>query len=178
MKIKTTLTALALAAAIATATAHAAGPVTVKGKWAGVAFASVIDLDHDGNAARTFDVPAYDQLVFTAVQGIVDASLVALPGQGSCADPAAFELLPVGSLIFRGRGANALYATVDSSRHLCFNPANPNEELYFKISGGRGSFAGKSGTGTARLHDVTIEANASGFSLVVDTVGDFTLTYR
>jgi hypothetical protein len=160
------------------ATAQAAGPITVKGKWSGVAFASVIDLDHDGNPARTFDIPVYDQLVFSALQGVVDASLLAPPGQGSCSDPGAFELVPMGTIILRGWGANAMYATVDSSQHLCFNPATPDETLTFIVTGGRGIFAGKTGQGVAHLHDVTVTASATGFPLVVDSVGEFSVTFQ
>lgn len=166
------------AALFVTSSVLASSPITVNGKFAGVAFATSFDLDADGNNARTFDVPAYDQIVFTALQGAFDATLVALPGLGTCSDPAAFELKPVGNIILRSHGANALYAVVDSSHHLCFNPANPNEVAYVTISGGRGIFAGKTGTGTFHLHDTQIIGNSSGFPLVVDTVGEFSVTFQ
>ena len=156
----------------------AVGSITVNGKWAGTAFASAIDLNADGIAARTFDVRAYDQFPFIALQGVADTGLVALPGQGSCSDPNALELEPYGKVTFRGYRGDAIFTTVDSSVHLCYNPANPDELMHLTITGGTGIYAGRTGSGTVRLHDIVLEATPEGFPLVVDTQGEFSLTIQ
>lgn len=160
-----------------------AAPLTISGKWAGPAFANpAFDLDADGNPARQFQVNAYDvtQFRFVQLEGVVDTHLVALAGQpgNTCPNPAVeFELEPLGRIVFRGHQDGALYGTVDSSHHLCFNPAAPAETLYFNITGGTGIYAGRTGAGTANLNDTTlIGAGPLNFPLFIDSRGSFTLT--
>jgi hypothetical protein len=164
-------------------TAMALSPLVITGKWAGPAFANpAFDLDADGNPARTFQVNTYDvtQLRFVALEGVVDTSLIALPGGAgnTCANPSLeFELMPIGNLIFRGHQDGALYATVDSSHHLCFNPTAPNETLYFNVTRGTGIYTGRTGTGTASLNDTPlIVAPGVGFPLFIDSRGSFAMT--
>lgn len=157
--------------------AQAGGYLTLSGKWAGPAFASVIDMNGDGIGARTFDLRVQSQPLLSALQGVVDSGLVALPGQGSCADPGALELIPYGKLTFRGP-LGAIYADVNPTPHLCFNPANPSETLYFTITGGVGAYAGQSGSGSATIRDVSRLQAASGAPLYVDSMGEFSLTVR
>lgn len=158
--------------------ADAGNGFTIDGRWAGMAFASSFDLDGDGIAARTFDMKTYGTPVFAALQGAVDASLVATPGAGSCTDPLAFELLPVGRFLFRSPLGDALYVDTDSSQHLCFNPANPTEVQHFTVTGGTGVFAGRTGRGTATIRDVLIAAAPNGAPQVIDSRGEFTITIQ
>lgn len=162
--------------------AEASGSGTsVIGKWAGTGFASgAIDLNGDGFGARTFDARAYDQFTFSALQGAVDTGIVAVPGQlgNTCPNPAAeFELEPYGTVTLRGWRDSAVFTRVDSSVHLCFNPAAPDETLVANIIGGTGAYAGSSGTVTFRLFDTVLEATPEGFPLVVDTQGEFTVQF-
>lgn len=156
----------------------AVGPLTINGKWAGTAFASVIDLNGDGIGARTFDVKGYNQLLFPALQGVADTALIALPGQGSCTDPNAIELEPYGKITFRGHGNDALFTSVNATPHLCFNPASPNETLSVTVIGGTGNYQGRTGSGTLILRDIVLEAGPNGAPLVVDTQGDFSITIQ
>lgn len=155
--------------------------LTVTGKWAGPAFAnSALDLNGDGIPGRSFQVNAYDQVLFPTMEGAVDSGIVALPGQpgNTCPNPAAeIEIEPLGKFVFRGYRDGALYADIDSSHHLCFNPASPNEVVYFTITGGTGIYAGRTGTGSATLNDRTlIGAGPLSIPLFVDTRGSFQFT--
>ena len=162
--------------------AHADGPTSVTGAWAGIAAANpLVDLNADGNGARVFDVHAFGQLRFTALQGVVDTALVAVPGQPSnaCPNPnAEFELEPYGTVIFRGWTTGAIFTEVDSSHHLCFDPTNPSELMKANIIFGTGAYAGVTGTAEFTLHDIVISANEFGFPLVVDTQGEFRVTFE
>lgn len=156
--------------------AGAGGSLTLEGRWAGLAAAAPFDLDGDGIDARTFDMKTYGSIAFAALQGAVDASFVDAPG--ACADPAAIELRSVGTFLFRGHLGDALYAEVDSNHHLCFNPANPNEVLKFRITGGTGIYSGRTGNGTAVIRDTVLITGANGAPLVIDSRGEFSVTLR
>lgn len=164
-----------------TVNAQASSPLILTGKWAGPAFANpALDIDGDGVPGRFVVAPVYNQVRFTQIEGAVDSHLVAFPGQpgNTCPNPAAeFEIEPLGNLLFRGLQDGALYATIDNTHHLCFNPAAPNEVLYFNITGGTGIYAGRTGTGSATLNDRTLlGAGPLNVPLFVDTRGTFTLT--
>lgn len=177
--MKNTILALlaTLALIVCNSSAKANGSLTVNGKWAGTAFGAAFDLDGDGAPARTFVFNAYNELPFRTLEGIVDAKLIALPGQGSCTDPNAFELQPSGNVSFRGPQDNVLFTTVDST-HICFNPAAPNEVIHLTIAGGRGNYTGSTGRGTATIHDVVIAAGPTGALLMIDSQGEFLLTVQ
>lgn len=160
-----------------------ASPLVINGKWAGPAFANpAFDLDSDGNPARMFTVPAYDvtQSRFVQLEGVFDTHLVALAGQpgNTCPNPSVeFELEPIGTAILRGHQAGAVYLEADSSQHLCFNPAAPNEVLHMNVIGGTGIYAGRTGNLVATLNDtVLISVPPLGFPLFIDSRGSFTLT--
>jgi hypothetical protein len=187
MKILAVLTAVVLVMSSNPEVVKAnGGSFTVNGKWAGTAFASVLDLNNDGVKARTFQVPAYGQLAFTALEGAADTGLVALPGQGSCSNPNAIELQAFGSFTFRGRNDDALFAQVPANApHLCFDAANPNEVLTITLAGGTGRYANATGTGTLTLHDivrlttpVVIQGIPLDAPVMIDTRGEFSLTIQ
>lgn len=172
--------AVVLILALVSSTAFALS-LHVTGKWAGAAFAnSSLDLNGDGIPGRQFQVNAYDQALFPQMEGAVDSTLVAAPGQAgnACPNPASeFEIEPLGKFVFRGYRDGALYADIDSSHHLCFNPAAPNEVLFFTITGGTGIYTGRTGAGTATLNDRTlIGAGPFNIPLFVDTRGVFQFT--
>ena len=157
----------------------------VNGKWAGTAFASTIDINSDGIAARTFVVNAYGQDRFTSFEGTADSGLIALPGQGNCG-PNAIELQAFGTFTFRGRNNDALFADVPfDAPHLCFDPANPDELLPIRITGGTSRYAGATGTGTLRLHDIVrlavpviIGGVAVEAPVMIETQGEFSLSVQ
>jgi hypothetical protein len=178
MKAKITIVSL-LVTLIAVSTAYAAS-LTITGKWAGPAFANTaLDLNNDGVPGRQFQVNAYDQIAFTAIEGAVDSTLVAFPGQpgNTCPNPAVeFEIEPLGKLIFRGHRDGAVFVDVNSTPHLCFNPAAPAEVLQFTVSGGTGIYAGRTGTGSAVLNDTVLISAGGVVPLLTNTRGSFTLT--
>ncbi|HKX13011.1 MAG TPA: hypothetical protein VJP40_07655, partial [bacterium] len=90
--------------------------------------------------------------------------------------PGAIELEPYGTFVIRGRRDNVIYAVIDSSHHLCYNPFDPNELLYFNIIGGRGNYEGASGSGTAQLFDTVLMSTPEGAPLLVDSQGIITVT--
>lgn len=165
---------------------RANGTFNVNGKWAGTAFASVLDLNNDGVKARTFTLPAYGQLPFVSIEGVADTGLVALPGQGSCSNPNAIELQAFGSFTFRGRNDDALFAEVSpTAPHLCFDAANPDELLVVRLTGGTGRYAGATGSGSLRLHDivrVTAPVILQGIPLdapvMIDSRGEFSVSIQ
>ena len=169
--------ALALCVGVRPSTAEAfGGSGTIAGRWAGHAIPNaIVDLNDDGIPGRSFTVNIYQNVLFRSGEGVLDVALVAPPGGSTfCTDPAAFELEAFGTIIWRGWGDNALYAVIDNSVHLCFNPATPEEHLVFNIVGGHGVFAGKTGSGSAVLNDVVLSTSSDGATLyLVDTHGDF-----
>lgn len=160
---------------IDTPPAGAGGPVSIDGRFFGPAFASAIDLNGDGFRARTFDFRALGS-VFTSVEGVADTSPI-FPPSGAC-PPATLELEPRGHVSFRAIGGDVLFATIDPTPHLCFDPANPDETLHFTVVGGRGVFQGRTGSGEARLQDVVREQATSGEPLYIDGKGTFSLVLQ
>lgn len=157
--------------------------MTVNGRWAGSAFAdAAFDLNADTVAARTFDVKVFDQPRFSGFEGVLDTELVSL----GCAGPASLLLRPLGSVTFRGRFGDALFAEVDpSAPDICFDFANPNEVIRIVLTGGTGVYEGATGNGALTVHDVVRLArpvNLPGFPpgllapTFVDTRGEFALS--
>lgn len=170
---------------------QALGPITVNGRWAGSAFANpAFDLNGDGIAARTAQLTTYDQLPFAAIEGVLDTTLVALPGMPAytCPQVFALQLRALGKITFRGRLGDALYGDVDvTAPDLCFDPSDPNESVGFVLSGGTGVYQNATGTATLTFHDTSrIDRPVSlpGFPpnlpapLFEDSRGEFTLTVR
>jgi hypothetical protein len=183
MKIKLLVLAALVLALMSPGSVQASGPITINGRWAGTAFANAaIDFNGDGVAARSFDLKTYDEIPFSAMEGIVDTALVSI---GTCAGPASLELKPFGKFTFRGRLGDGLYAEVDpAAPNLCFDPANPNEILTIRFVGGTGIYQNATGTGTLTLHDFVrhdtpVMIPGVPFPvpapLMIDTRGEFTL---
>jgi hypothetical protein len=176
MKIVTNILLLLI-----TSTALASGGGTVyTGKWAGSAFESPVDLNGDGIGGRQFDVDVYHSWKFQAISGLFDTAIVALPGtpENACPNPSSeIELEPSGTAVFKSFQEDAIFAEVDSSVHLCFNPSDPEETAIFQITGGFGSYEGATGTVVTILRDVVLRRDpVTNFPQLVYTTGDFTIT--
>lgn len=154
----------------------AATPASFTGSFRGMAYEWTRDLTGNGAPGRTFDLHTINDGHFDHVGGVVDTSLVAFPGQGTCGNPNAFELLASGIVVFSAKDSkDAVYAEIDESMHLCFVPGQ-DEHVALAIIGGHGSYAGATGSGTVTLNDVVLKADPiTMVPLVVHTTGDFTL---
>jgi hypothetical protein len=165
----------------------AGGPPTaiVNGRWAGSAFANpAFDLNADGVAARTFDVKTFDQVPFSGFEGVLDTELLAL----GCSGPASLLLRPLGSMTFRGRLGDALFAEVDpAAPDICFDFTNPNEVIQIILTGGTGIYQTATGNGSLTVHDVvrlsrpvTLPGFPPGLQAptFIDTRGEFSLSIR
>lgn len=152
---------------------------TYTGKWADTALEGAFDLTGDGIHARGFRVDVYDSLKFQSISGGLDTTIIAFPGGpgNSCPNPAAeLELEPTGIIVFKSWKLDAIFTEADSSQHLCFNPANPEETLHLNIVGGAGVWAGATGTAVAIIRDTVLAVDpATGFPQIVYSTGEFTI---
>jgi len=162
--------------------ANASGPISVNGGWGGTAFATApIDMNGDGVFARTFKLTANGQLRFATLEGAFDTGLIGF----GCAGPNSLLLQPFGVLTFRSLNSNdAVYANVDSTQSICFDPAAPNETVILNVTGGTGIYAGATGSGSMTINDFVRYDQPAGPNfppgvrapIIIDTRGNFSLT--
>jgi hypothetical protein len=158
-----------LATILASATAQAS-QCNISGTLFGATFASGMDLDGDGNAARSGTLRARGS-VFAYVDVVVDTKLI-----GPCTG--GVEIEPSGHAVWSTLdGRDAVFATIDSSRHLCTGAL---ETVHLTITGGRGAYAGATGTASAQFPDDSVlVASPVGFPRMVYTHGaEFTVRVR
>jgi hypothetical protein len=160
---------LLLATILASATAQAS-QCNISGTLFGATWSSGMDLDGDGNAARAGTLRARGS-VFSYADVVVDTKLI-----GPCMG--GVELEPSGHAVWSTLdGRDVIFAVIDSSRHLCTGAA---ESVQLTITGGRGAYAGATGTASARFPDDTVLVfSPVGFPRMVYTHGaEFTVRVR
>lgn len=172
--MKRTLLVLLILSALALLATSASATTSLTGRFFGLVVRNGIDLDDDGFAGRSGNLPVVESWAFAHAGVNVDTTFTdPLDPQGSC--PAgAFELTPSGQLSLTSRSGNhVLFAEVDSSVTICYDGVSP-EIVILDVTGGKGFLEGVTGWIEVTLPgDVVLSADAAGFPEVVYADGDF-----
>lgn len=165
MRITHTLVALALLPSTAHAWPH--HPPPLDGSFFGTTVQNHIDLDGDGLNGRSGTLRARDGR-FAYIDVNLDSTFADWSNpQGGCPS-GSFEIIASGqAALVSLDGDDVLFIEVDSSQPFCTSA--PETVLAFVV-GGRGRYAGDTGTATFTLpDDLILNADASGFPRVVYT---------
>jgi hypothetical protein len=158
-----------LAILLLSATAQAS-ECAITGTFFGMTTQNGIDLDGDGSNGRSGYLVATGTIAH--VWANVDTTYS--PTQGCPVGQV--EIVPSGQAVFATRyGHNAVFATIDSTQHVCVG--GPPEAITLIITGGRGMYAGATGSGSAVLPDDFVMLAQYGFPQVIYThAGEFELS--
>jgi hypothetical protein len=159
-----------LAILLLSATAQAS-ECTITGTFFGMTVQNGIDLDGDGSNGRSGYFVATGGTI-SHIWANVDTTYS--PTQGC--PTGQVEIVPSGQAVFTTRyGHHAIFVEIDSSHHLC--AGGPPESIVLIITGGRGMYAGATGSGTATLPDDFVALAQYGFPQVIYTHdGEFELS--
>lgn len=135
--------------------AYAEEPTVISGSLNGMVFQNHIDTDGDGFNGRSGKLDVHGS-EFTSAFTHIDTTIDFSNPQGGC-DPGELEIIPSGVVVFASsNGKSAVFAQINSAIPLCFGVVA--EEVHLIIVGGRGDYAGATGTGTVLLPDDTVFA--------------------
>jgi hypothetical protein len=140
----------------------AASQCILSGTLSGGTVAIAADFDGDGAFARAGTLTPRGS-VFSSVFVALDTLLI-----GPC--PGGFEIMPTGHAVFYA-GRDVLFTEIDPSHTIC---TGTTEVVHMDITGGRGVYAGATGSGTVTIPvgvDTVLSWSPLGAPEVVFTSG-------